>query len=162
MAVVGEVSQGLRLREYRISFQAATWATILVLVVMAGLYAIIGLPPRLGTFYSDMYFHSIGIAALAAYLVIAAFDLRKHEPELDFPLHYRALMAVLSMMGTLADMARSGRLPEGFQLLWIRRDAGATEAFCAWQAPGKQRLESLVAGLNPPGMHVVHELHPMA
>ena len=97
MAAVGEISQGTRLREYKISFKAATWATMLVLVVMAGLYAILGLPPSLGGFYSDMYFHSIGIAiaALASYLVIVAFDLRKHEPDLDFPLHYRALIAVL-------------------------------------------------------------------
>lgn len=63
---------------------------------MAVLYAILGLPPSLDTYYAKMYFHSIGvgIAALATYLVISIFDLQKHEPPLDFPISYRAFAAV--------------------------------------------------------------------
>lgn len=73
-----------------------TYVTILVIVLMAALYAILGLPPSFDTYYEKMYFHSIGvgIAALATYLVISIFDLQKHEPPLDFPISYRAFAAV--------------------------------------------------------------------
>ncbi len=91
---VGEVTYT---HTYMLSLKTMTWATILVIVVMAGLYAFLGLPPGLDTYYAILYFHSIGIgiAALATYLVISMFDLQKHEPPIDFSISYRAFGAVL-------------------------------------------------------------------
>jgi len=64
---------------------------------MTILYPIVSFPPHLESYFSVMYFHSIGvgIAALAVYLVISSFKLNKYEPPLDFPLHYRAFAAVI-------------------------------------------------------------------
>jgi len=80
-----------------LSLKTLTWATVLITVVMAGLYAILGLPPGLDTYYGVLYFHSIGIgiAALATYLVISIFNLQKYEPPIDFPISYRAYAAVV-------------------------------------------------------------------
>lgn len=91
---IGEVSYT---HTYMLSIKMMTWATILVIVVMGGLYSFLGLPPGLDTYYAKMYFHSIGIgiAALATYLVISIFNLQKHEPPIDFPISYRAFAAVV-------------------------------------------------------------------
>jgi len=82
---------------YGLSLKELTWGTMLIIVVMAALYALVGLPPGLDTYYAKMYFHSIGIgmAALGTYIVIICCDLKIHEPPLDFPIHYRAFAAVL-------------------------------------------------------------------
>ena len=52
------------------------------------------IPARLDNYYARMYFHAIGIglAALATYLVMHAFELQKYEPALDFPIAYRAFI----------------------------------------------------------------------
>ncbi len=44
-----------------------------------------------------MYFHAIGIgiAALLAYLMLDAFGLEAYEPPVDFPIRYRAFLAVV-------------------------------------------------------------------
>ncbi len=73
-----------------------------ITLVMAGLYAVLGFPVSMdGTYYESMYFHSIGIglAALAVYLVVGAFDLEVDEPRIDFPLSVRAWVAVLLAAG---------------------------------------------------------------
>ncbi len=95
--VVQEVREISYTHTYMISIKMMTAATIAVIVVMAGLYSFLGLPPGLDTYYSKMYFHSIGIgiAALAVYLVISVFNLQKYEPPIDFPMSYRAFAAVL-------------------------------------------------------------------
>ncbi len=95
--MVEEVIEVAHVHKYSLSLKALTWVTILIIVVMAALYALIGLPPGLDTYYAKMYFHSIGVgmAALASYLVISIFDLQRHEPALDFPISYRAFGAVL-------------------------------------------------------------------
>jgi hypothetical protein len=74
-----------------------TAVTTLIIVIMGGLYAFLGLPPGLDTNYEILFFHSIaiGIAALASYLVISVFQLQKYEPPLDFPMAYRAFGAVI-------------------------------------------------------------------
>lgn len=97
MATVDEIVATTHTHEYKVSFKSAVWGTILATVLMAALYGLFGLPPGFDTYYAIMFFHSIGIgiAALAVYLVIVAFDLRKYEPGLDMPLYYRALSAVL-------------------------------------------------------------------
>jgi hypothetical protein len=97
MKAVEEVQEVSYTHTYMLSMKMMTWTTILVIVFMAGLYAFLGLPPGLDTYYAKMYFHSvgIGIAALATYLVISIFDIQKHEPPIDFPISYRAFAAVL-------------------------------------------------------------------
>ncbi len=94
---VEEVQEVSYTHTYMLSLKMMTWATVLVIVVMAGLYAFLGLPPGLDTYYAKMYFHSIGIgiAALATYLVISIFGIQKYEPPIDFPISYRAFGAVL-------------------------------------------------------------------
>ena len=95
--IIEEVSEITYTHNYMISLKLMTWVTTLIIVVMAGLYAFLGLPPGLDTFYGKLYFHSIGIgiAALATYLVISIFDLQKYEPPIDFPIAYRAYASVI-------------------------------------------------------------------
>jgi hypothetical protein len=87
------------------------WITLLIVGVMSVLYFILGINPGAqGTLppgfdagsggapgVSDLYFHSIaiGMAALAVYFVVLAFDLDRYEPAIDFPLCYRALLATV-------------------------------------------------------------------
>lgn len=80
---------------YRISLKSTTWILLAIIIIMSALFSILQLPPTFGSFNIDMYFHSIGIgiAALASCLVISIFELDKHEPAIDFPIHYRALIA---------------------------------------------------------------------
>lgn len=67
------------------------------MVIMTLLYPIVQMPPAFGSFTVDMYFHAIGIsiAVLAACLVISIFNLDKYEPPIDFPIHYRGLVAMV-------------------------------------------------------------------
>lgn len=97
LKAIQEVGRVTYTHNYMLSLKAITSATILVTVVMAGLYALLGLPPGLDTYYGILYFHSIGIgiAALATYLVISIFNLQKYEPPIDFPISYRAFAAVV-------------------------------------------------------------------
>lgn len=83
--------------QHFLPLRTVTWATLAVTVVMAALFGIMGFPPTLTEYYRSMYFHSIGIgvAALAVYAVIWAFDLEAHEPRIDFPLATRAWVATL-------------------------------------------------------------------
>ena len=95
--VVQEVRAISYTHTYMLSIKMMTAATIAVIVVMAGLYSFLGLPPGLDTYYAKMYFHSvgIGIAALATFMVISVFNLQQYEPPVDFPISYRAFAAVL-------------------------------------------------------------------
>lgn len=96
-AVVEEVGEVTYTHTYMLTLKAMTAVTTLIIVVMAGLYAFLGLPPGFDTYYGILYFHSIGIgiAALATYLVISIFNLQKYEPPIDFPMAYRAFAAVI-------------------------------------------------------------------
>ena len=81
------------------------WITLLTTGIMSGLWFVLGIgpdaqgtiPPAFAFGWSDLYFHSIGIgiASLAVYLVIMSFDLDKYEPNIDFPMAYRATLATL-------------------------------------------------------------------
>ena len=97
MTAVVEVDRITYTHTYMLSLKTLTWATIVIIFVMAGLYSFLGLPPGLDTNYGILYFHSIaiGIAALATYLVISIFNLQKYEPPIDFPMAYRAYAAVV-------------------------------------------------------------------
>jgi hypothetical protein len=83
--------------EHAFTMKRLAWWTLAITAVMGGLYFLIGFPPAFDTYYAKMYFHAIGIgiAALAAYLVINAFELEAYEPPLDFPIRYRAFIAVV-------------------------------------------------------------------
>jgi hypothetical protein len=78
------------------SLRALTWATLAITAVMGVLFFAVGFPPAFDTFYEKMYFHAIGIgiAALAVYLILETFKLEAYEPPLDFPIRYRAILAV--------------------------------------------------------------------
>ncbi len=93
MAIV-EVERVQHTHRYDISVKTTIWITIAVILIMTLLYPTINFPPTFGSYGSDMFFHSIGLSmvALVVCLVILVFDLQKHEPALDFPLHYRALV----------------------------------------------------------------------
>ncbi len=88
--------------QHRLPLKTLAWSTVAITLVMAALYALLGFPVSLvNSFYQSMYFHSIGIglAALAVYMVIGAFDLEVNEPKIDFPLSFRAWVAVLFAAG---------------------------------------------------------------
>ncbi|MCL4364801.1 MAG: hypothetical protein M1569_03925 [Candidatus Marsarchaeota archaeon] len=90
---------------YKHSMRTYVWITLLILGVMSALWFVLGIVPNAGgtippSFVfgpSDMFFHSIaiGITALIVYFVIMAFDLDKYEPNIDFPIAYRALIATI-------------------------------------------------------------------
>ena len=101
----------------------AAW-TLAITAVMGALFFLVGFPPAFDTFYEKMYFHAIGIglAALAAYLVIDVFDLEAHEPPLDFPLRYRAFASVVfAALGGLVYMNRDvfAALPDVGMLFFV-------------------------------------------
>lgn len=89
---------------YRISLKSVTWLILAIIIIMSALFSVLQLPPALGDFKIDMYFHSIGIGigALASCLVISIFELDKHEPAIDFPIHYRAFIAVI--LGAISSL----------------------------------------------------------
>ena len=82
---------------HHLSLKVLTWATLAITAVMGGLFFLVGFPPAFDTFYEKMYFHSIGIgiAALLAYLMLETFGLEDYEPPIDFPIRYRAFLAVV-------------------------------------------------------------------
>lgn len=83
--------------EYAFPMRRLAWWTLAITAVMGALYFLVGFPPSFDTYYQKMYFHAIGIgiAALAAYLVIDVFDIETYEPPLDFPIRYRAFISVI-------------------------------------------------------------------
>jgi hypothetical protein len=96
--------------EYLFSLKFLTWATLAIVAVMGALYFLLGFPPAFDTYYEKMYFHAIGIglAALATYLVIHTFKLQRYEPPIDFPMVYRAFIAVVfAALGGLVYLSPS-------------------------------------------------------
>jgi hypothetical protein len=83
--------------EHAFTMRRLAWWTLAITAVMGALYFLVGFPPAFDGYYAKMYFHAIGlgIAALAADLVVEAFDLEAYEPALDFPVRYRAFMSVV-------------------------------------------------------------------
>src|SRR5579862_1657877 len=82
---------------HHLSLKSLTWVTLGITAVMGGLFFAVGFPPAFDTFYEKMYFHSIGIgiAAMLAYLMLETFRLEDYEPPIDFPIRYRAFLAVV-------------------------------------------------------------------
>lgn len=81
------------------------WITLFVTGLMSILWYVVGIgpgaqgtiPPTFVFGASDLYFHSIaiGLASLVAILVIMEFQIDKYEPNLDFPIAYRATLATI-------------------------------------------------------------------
>lgn len=90
---------------YKHTLRTYVWVTLLITGVMSALWFTLGavpgargnIPPSFVFGPSDMFFHSIaiGMAALLVYFVIMAFDLDKYEPNIDFPIAYRAMIATI-------------------------------------------------------------------
>jgi hypothetical protein len=95
--------------EHAFTMRRLAWWTLAITAVMGALYFLVGFPPAFDGYYAKMYFHAIGlgIAALAAYLVVEAFDLEAYEPALDFPIRYRAFISVV--FGALGGLAYLNR-----------------------------------------------------
>lgn len=95
-----EVTTASHTHHYQLSVKTATWVTLLLILVTVLLYPLNNFPPTFGdTNQSSLYFHSIGLGmvSLIVLLVYSAFDLRQHEPIIDFQLPTRALLnAVLA------------------------------------------------------------------
>lgn len=146
--------------EYKVTFKSAVWGTIGATVLMASLYVLFGLPPGFDTYYAVMFFHAIGIgiAALAVYMVIVAFDLRKYEPGLDMPLYYRALSAVLfgaigGILFLIPETQTLRGLPMGFTFLGLLMLA---------DAGGALFIELLLLPRKKAGVYVLnYELRPV-
>ncbi len=93
-----EVTTASHTHSYTLSVKTAIWVTLLLILILVLLYPLNNFPPTLGEAnQSSSYFHSIGLVSLIVLLVILFFDLRKHEPIIDFQLPTRALLkAVLA------------------------------------------------------------------
>jgi hypothetical protein len=110
--------------EHAFTMKRLAWWTLAITAVMGALYFLVGFPPAFDTYYAKMYFHAVGlgIAALAAYLVIEVFELEAYEPALDFPVRYRAFISVVfGALGGLVYLNRDvfGSLPDIGVLFFI-------------------------------------------
>jgi hypothetical protein len=110
--------------EYAFPMRRLAWWTLAITALMGALYFAVGFPPAFDTYYEKMYFHAIGIGigALAAYLVIEVFELERWEPPIDFPIRYRAFLAVVfGALGGLVYLDRDlfAALPDIGILLFV-------------------------------------------
>ena len=81
------------------------WLTLFVTGLMSALWFVVGIgpsaqgtiPPAFAFGASDLYFHSIaiGLASLLVIFVVITFELDKYEPNVDFPIAYRATLATI-------------------------------------------------------------------
>ena len=68
---------------------------------------------------------------------------------------------VVKTVNGIVEMAKSSKLPAGFQLKEVNVVAGGTKAFCTWNAPSKSAIAELVQKVNPPTKWSVFELNRM-
>ncbi len=64
---------------------------------------------------------------------------------------------VVAVVSKIIEVARSGRLPAGFNLLGVMMSREAPKAYCVWQSENKASLEGLLGSVNPPTRHTVSE-----
>ncbi|MCL5438346.1 MAG: hypothetical protein M1148_04020 [Candidatus Thermoplasmatota archaeon] len=57
---------------------------------------------------------------------------------------------VFSVVGSIIEMSKSGKLPEGFKLGSVNVIGEERRAICNWEAPGVSELEGLVREVSPP------------
>lgn len=65
---------------------------------------------------------------------------------------------VFKVVGSIVEMAGSGKLPAGFALKSVDVLNGQSRAVCRWEAPSGSALSDLVASVNPPTRHKVSEV----
>ena len=61
------------------------------------------------------------------------------------------------VVGSIVDMAKNGKLPQGFSLKSINVIGSERMAICNWEAPSLADLKGLVAKVNPPTKYEVFE-----
>lgn len=64
---------------------------------------------------------------------------------------------VVKVVGGIVDMAKNGKLPEGFKLNSIQLVGSEDMAICNWEAPSKDAMIGLLDKVNPPTKHKVFE-----
>ncbi|MEM0157520.1 MAG: hypothetical protein QXN26_05605 [Thermoplasmataceae archaeon] len=65
--------------------------------------------------------------------------------------------AAFKVVGSIVDMAKNGKLPQGFSLKSINVIGSERMAICNWEAPSLSDLKGLVAQVNPPTKYEIFE-----
>ena len=66
---------------------------------------------------------------------------------------------VLSVVGSIVDMAKNGKLPKGFELNAISVIGEERRAICSWVCPSVDQLRGLLSQVNPPTKHTVKQVN---
>jgi cytochrome bd-type quinol oxidase subunit 2 len=120
--VIAEVRESYAHHFYPITPRISVAVTIVLALLAYGLYNLVVYPASIldsASFSHAMVFHSIAIClvALVVYITMSVFDLQRHEPVLDFPLHYRALIAVvLGVIAEILSFTGVAGIPEFFMV----------------------------------------------
>lgn len=61
------------------------------------------------------------------------------------------------VVGSIVEMEKDGKLPEGFKLLTVQVIGAENKAICNWEAPSRNDLLSLVKKVNPPTKYSVYD-----
>lgn len=64
---------------------------------------------------------------------------------------------VFKVVGSIVNMSKEGKLPEGFSLKSVDAMSGFPKAVCRWEAPSAEALSQLISQVNPPTTHKVTE-----
>lgn len=65
--------------------------------------------------------------------------------------------SVFKVVGSIVDMAKGGKLPQGFSLTSIDVIPDTSKAMCRWEAPSAEALSGLISQVNPPTVHRIKE-----
>ena len=65
--------------------------------------------------------------------------------------------SAFKVVGSIVDMAKNGKLPQGFSLKSINVIGSERMAICNWEAPSLNDLKGLVAQVNPPTKYEIFE-----
>ena len=120
---ITEVNKAYAHHLYPITPRISVVITIVLAVVAYGLYHLVVSPASIlhdASFAHGMAFHAIAVClvALVVYKTMSVFDLHRHEPVLDFPIHYRAVFS--AGLGVIAE------------ILYITGVPGISTFFMVW------------------------------
>ncbi|MCL4331180.1 MAG: hypothetical protein M1304_02780 [Candidatus Thermoplasmatota archaeon] len=65
--------------------------------------------------------------------------------------------AAFKVVGSIVEMAKNGKLPQGFSLKSINVIGSERMAICNWEAPSLNDLKGLVEQVNPPTKYEIFE-----
>ncbi len=65
--------------------------------------------------------------------------------------------AAFKVVGSIVEMAKNGKLPQGFSLKSINVIGSERMAICNWVAPSLNDLKGLVEQVNPPTKYEIFE-----